>query len=384
MKKNFLIASLFAVATASCPSALATEPEIVVSPNVTSLIVMPENIRMVDISTPCIIGNNCVDNIVRIKPVNQDSIGRSFREGEILASITIIGERNISIYNVSYTNDALKATKMHKVGYHEMSAYSNPEVEMSLGEMSRFAWAVFGSSRKFNNITYKGNGLKAVVNNIYAVGNFFFLDYSLVNRTNIPYDLNELRVKLCDKNEAKATNSQTLELTPIFSLNDAKSFKKNYRNVIVLDKLTFPENKVLTLEVAETQISGRGATIFIDYDDILHADTFDPKVMKNLKDHSDSNITASVNRTIREVNERQRKVQGLIGKAEAEIAKGEAMQEDANKKEREAKTLKADAQRELDEAKNKEIEASKKLRRAQELSSGAAAKMAKIEQILRN
>ena len=52
-------------------------------------------------------------------------------------------------------------------------------------------------------------------------------------------------------------------------------FKKHYRNVIVIKKLTFPEAKVLKIEVSENQISGRTIELNIKYDDVLNADCFD-------------------------------------------------------------------------------------------------------------
>ena len=91
-----------------------------------------------------------------------------------------------------------------------------------------------------------------------------------------------MRVKLTDKKEVKATNSQTVELTPAYSLNLARRFKKNYRNVLVLDKLTFPDEKVLRIEISENQISGRVITLTIEYDDILNADGFDSDILRNL------------------------------------------------------------------------------------------------------
>ena len=58
----------------------------------------------------------------------------------------------------------------------------------------------------------------------------------------------------------------------MYSLSSVRSFKKTYRNVLVLDKLTFPEEKVLKLEISEEQISGRVITLDINYKDMLHAD----------------------------------------------------------------------------------------------------------------
>ena len=124
--------------------------------------------------------------------------------------------------------------------------------------------------------------MKAIINNIYSIGDYFFIDYSLQNKTKIAYDIEEMRVKLTDKKEVKATNSQTIELTPAYSLNLAKRFKKNYRNVLVIPKLTFPDEKVLRIEISENQISGRVITMTIEYDDILNADSFDSDILKKI------------------------------------------------------------------------------------------------------
>ena len=66
--------------------------------------------------------------------------------------------------------------------------------------------------KKFNQIVSNKNGIRAYINNIYSIGDYFFLDYTLKNRTRIAYDIEEIRVKLTDKKETKATNSQTIEL----------------------------------------------------------------------------------------------------------------------------------------------------------------------------
>ena len=153
-----------------------------------------------------------------------------------------------------------------------------PSIDESLDKllvaMAAYAWAIYSSKRKFNNIRYSASGIRAVVNNIYTIGDYFFIDYSLYNNTKIKYDIDELRIKLTDKKEVKATNSQTIELTPVYMLNKTRSFKGAYRNVMVIEKLTFPDEKVLKLEISENQISGRVIYLSIEYADILHAFQF--------------------------------------------------------------------------------------------------------------
>ena len=280
MKSKMLLCFLSLFMAAAGASA---NERIYVTREVTTHIVMPENIKMVDISTTKIAGNQCTDNIVRIKPsCGSDSIPEAgYRDNELLGTLTLIGERHIAQYDILYTQSPQMAASIFEVPYSHTQSYINPEVTMPMAEMARYAWAVYGSGRKYNQIVSRAHGMKAVVNNIYAVGDYFFIDYSLQNKTKIAYDIEELRVKLTDKKETKATNSQTIELSPVFSLNHVRKFKKSYRNVLVLPKLTFPDEKGLRLEISENQISGRVITLTIEYEDILHADGFDSDILKN-------------------------------------------------------------------------------------------------------
>ena len=263
---------------------VSANEKIYVNSEVTTHIVMPENIKLVDISTAKIVGNQCTDNIVHIKPyLESDSLQAvgSYKDNELLGTITLIGERHIAQYDILYTQSPGMAASIFEVPYNHTRSYIDPEGSMPMAEMARYAWAVYSSDRKYNQIVTKAHGMKAVVNNIYAVGDYFFIDYSLQNKTKISYDIEEIRVKLTDKKETKATNSQTIELSPVFTLNSSRKFKKNYRNVLVLPKLTFPDEKVLRLEISENQISGRVIVLTIEYEDILHADGFDSDILKD-------------------------------------------------------------------------------------------------------
>ena len=49
--------------------------------------------------------------------------------------------------------------------------------------------------------------------------------------------------------------------------------------LIVLKKMTFPNDKVLTIELSEKQISGRTIYLSVDYEDVLSADSFNKAVL---------------------------------------------------------------------------------------------------------
>ena len=189
--------------------------------------------------------------------------------------VTVIGERHIAQYKLIYRSCLPFASTRFTVPYWDMQEYQNPDVSMSVGEMSRYAIRIYNTKRSVENIHSKKDKMKAWVNHICSAGDYFFIDFSLENKTKIPYDISEIRVKLEDKKQKKATNYQSIELTPEYMLNYNKHFKKRYRNVLVVRKLTFPEAKVLKIEVSENQISGRAIELNINYDDVLDADCFD-------------------------------------------------------------------------------------------------------------
>lgn len=305
-------ALLFVMLTASFVSANAgSRPHIYINEDVTTHIIMPENIKLVDLSTTRVAGDQCADNMLRIKPVTDSlMMAGAVAEGGFLGAVTIIGERHMVQYDLLYTSNPMQSETLLKVAYDKTDNYTNPDVAMTEAEMANYAWAISNTGRKFNAIRCKAFGIEAQIYNIYSIGNYFFLDLNLNNRTNIRYDIAQMRITLSDKKETKATNSQTLELTPSYVLNKETSFKKNYRQVVVLPKLTYPEEKVLNIEITEDQISGRVITIPIQYEDILHADCFDgDKLEAYLKtQRTNENLNKVINNLNKKLADRQQEL----------------------------------------------------------------------------
>jgi conjugative transposon TraN protein len=229
----------------------------------------------VDISTDKVAGDQPINNTIRLKPKDGEH-----KDGEVLAIITIVTERYRVQYALLYTTKMSEAVSDKEIYRYETQAYHNPAVSMSTEDMYHFARQVWTSPAKYHNVSCKMNKMKMRLNNIYAVGDYFFIDYSIENSTNIRFDIDEIRVKLSDKKVSKATNSQVVELKPDLILESTKSFLRGYRNVIVIKKMTFPNDKVLTIEMSEKQISGRNISLNIDYEDVLNADSFSQSLLK--------------------------------------------------------------------------------------------------------
>lgn len=246
-----------------------------VNENVSTIITASEPIRLVDISTDSVAGDNPLNNVIRIKPKSGNH-----SDGELLGIVTIITERYRVQYALIYTHRLQEAVTDKEVELVERNAFHNPEVSMSTTDMAAYAMKVWNSPAKCRSTSTKKDKMTMRLNNIYVVGEYFFIDFSIENRTNLPFDIDELRVKLEDKKQEKSTNVQVIELKPAFILDRSVRFRNGYRNVIVLKKMTFPNDKVLSLELSEKQISGRTISLTLDYEDVLSADSFDTLLLK--------------------------------------------------------------------------------------------------------
>ena len=275
VKGMLLVAILVAASQAQAQQTYNEMEQLTVNEQVTTVITATEPIRFVDISTDKIAGDQPINNTIRLKPKEA-----GHEDGEVLAIVTIVTERYRTQYALLYTTRMQEAVTDKEVQPMEMTAYHNPAVSLSTEDMYRFARQVWLSPARYRNVSRRQHRMTMRLNNIYAVGDYFFLDFSIENRTNIRFDIDEIRVKLADKKVSKATNSQVIELEPEMELEQKKSFQHAYRNVLVVRKMTFPNDKVLTIEVSEKQISGRTIALNIDYEDVLCADSFNEVLLQ--------------------------------------------------------------------------------------------------------
>ena len=276
IQKGILAMAVLSVCTAVKAQQTYNEMEqLTVNEQVTTVITATEPIRFVDISTDKIAGDQPINNTIRLKPKEA-----GHEDGEVLAIVTIVTERYRTQYALLYTTRMQEAVTDKEVQPIEKTAYHNPAVSLSTEDMYRFARQVWLSPARYRNVSRKQHRMTMRLNNIYAVGDYFFLDFSIENRTHIRFDIDEIRIKLADKKVSKATNSQVIDLVPEIELEQRMSFLHGYRNVLVIKKMTFPNDKVLTIEVSEKQISGRTIALNIDYEDVLCADSFNDALLQ--------------------------------------------------------------------------------------------------------
>ena len=271
----FFIMSVFLFTAVNAQKTMDCMQLLTVNENITTVITASEPVRFVDISTDKVVGDQPISNTIRLKPKEGVEVNR---DGDILGVVTIVTERYRSQYGLIYTSRPEEAVTDKTILLDERTRYDNPAVSLSTEDMARYARRIWLSPSK-DIRSSKKHKVQIALNNIYSVGEYFFLDFSVYNRTNIRFDIDQLKIKLQDKKKAKATTVQTIDLEPVFTLDRSPSFLHGYRNVVVIKKLTFPDDKILTIELSEKQISGRTISLKVKYSDVLSADAFS----RNLK-----------------------------------------------------------------------------------------------------
>jgi conjugative transposon TraN protein len=240
-------------------------PIVYLPDNLSVHFVSPEPIQYVDISSKTIVGDLPVKNILRIK-YRTDS---ATQEGVV----TIVGEKFMAQYRIIHSAPDGGAVQTDiDILPADMKPLDVNGIGLSQPELKNYALHLLSGKPGKHLQKASAYGIKATLNHIYTVGDYIFLDISFENSTNLKYDIDELRFKIEDKKVTKATNVQSLEIKPDFTLFDIPSFKKHYRNVFVFKKFTFPGNKLLNIQLDEKQLSGRVITLSIPYKDVLEAD----------------------------------------------------------------------------------------------------------------
>ena len=270
--------------TATKEQIISDLPEIEITEGINLHIISPEPIQYVDLSTLKLTGDLPATNIARIKITDSPESNETekikkqttFTSGQNIGIITVVGQSFIAQYKAIYRNseNLNTVTNIH-IQPENMQPIEFNKMVFSNLELRKFAMDIIQKKSEKNPIREEKNlKLNVQLNNVYVMSDYIFLDMTFKNNSNLSYDIEDLKFSIEDKKIYKATNNQSIELTPIFQLNPQKHFRKNFRNIYVFKKFTFPNSKVMIIRLIEEQLSGRTIEMKINYSDILKADTF--------------------------------------------------------------------------------------------------------------
>lgn len=269
MKKYFFaLTACLAAVTSFAQLNKRDLPVVYLPDNVSVHFVSPEPIRYVDISVRNITGDLPVPNVLRIRQRDSLKTGTD-------AVVTITGEKFIAQYRVLFCPEDRDGTVQTEIPIlpGDTRPLDNPEVGLSQPELKTNALRLLAMKANKPLEKAKAFGLTGQLYHIYTLGDYIFLDLGYRNDTRLRYDIDQVKFSIEDKKVTKASTVQSVAVNPLLTLQPIATFEKHYRNIFVFKKLTFPGNKVFSIELSEKQLSGRTLKLNVNYKDLLRADS---------------------------------------------------------------------------------------------------------------
>lgn len=270
-------------------------PVIYITKDVNLMFRSPEPVQFVDLSSDKLIGDLPSNNIVRLKLSKykeEESILDSipitekkeiiYLNNENVGVISIVGQSFMAQYKLVYVpkiggdHGSINGNVLTNIQIiqKDMQPLEYPSISMSDLELKKYSLNIIKNGKNKKLRKNKEFNMGASLNNIYAYDDYIFLDVLFTNTSNLVYDIGNVEFSIDDKKIFKATNNQSISLTPVFQLYENTKFRNQFRNIYVFKKFTFPNDKMLNIRIFEKGISGRTLITAVKYSDLLDADTF--------------------------------------------------------------------------------------------------------------
>jgi len=211
----------------------------------TTNIIFPQAIISVDRGSRYILAQKAkgVENILQVKAARD-----SFPETN-LSVITADGRLNSFVVN--YSSQPTLNLSITESTVKNSITFS--ETNYNKADVTRYAKLALKENTNGAVARYKTAGIRFGVQGFFIHDDVIYCRLEIENRTNIGYDIGQLRFFIRDQQKAKRTATQEIEVTPVLAENSIETVKANSTQAIVfaLPKFTIPDKKYLVLQLME-------------------------------------------------------------------------------------------------------------------------------------
>lgn len=250
-------------------------------------IIFPTEISYIDLGSNNILAGKATgsENVIRIK-----AGVRGFETETNMAVIT--GDGSFYSFNVKYVDEPQKLNVEMRDFMHDGEAVNRPNnaLEIYMKELANESPKLVhlinrsiykNDKRHIKHIGSKRFGIQYLLKGIYTHNGLLYLHTQIKNESNVPFDLDFIRMKIVDKKIAKRTAIQETVIYPIRAYNYATTVRgnKTERTVFVIDKITIPDGKQMVIELFEKN-GGRHQQFTVENSDLIHARVIDELKVK--------------------------------------------------------------------------------------------------------
>jgi len=240
----------------------------------TSHLIFPTAIRYVDLGSEYLIAGKAEDaeNVLRVKA--------SVKEFEPETNFSVItNDGRFYSFNVRYSSspemlsyDLLTMQKaVDKAGGNDVLFEELGNNSPSLAGL--LLETIYKNDKRIvKHIGAKSFGIQFFLKGIYIHNGKYYFHTELINRTNVPFQIDFINFKVVDKKIAKRTVVQEKSMIPLRTYKPLGEIdgKTTEQNVFLLDQFTIADDKMLLIDIFEKN-GGRHQTLQVENSDLIKA-----------------------------------------------------------------------------------------------------------------
>lgn len=212
----------------------------------TTNIIFPYDIVSVDIGSKNVLAQKAkgAENVLQIKAAKED-----FAQTNI-SIITADGK--FTSFLVDYAQQP-SVLNLSLAGEVKQNIISIPSEKIDQEQMEYYASVACESKERIKGIKDKDFGIRFRLNGLFIRDDLMFLRLNIVNKTNISYDIDQLRFYIRDQKKSKRTATQEIEIVPVLVQNNVGKVdgQSDCTLVFVVPKFTIPDKKYLAVQLME-------------------------------------------------------------------------------------------------------------------------------------
>lgn len=209
-------------------------------------LIFPFAIKSVDRGSRDVLAQKAkgVENILQVKAA---------RKGFVQTNLTVVtSDGKLYSFVVTYSDEPLQLnieliSDKNKPSSFALFQQSNQAVIQQSSELA------LSDKNKVHRIRDHSDKARFALSGLYIKEDVIFYRLQLENRSNITYDIENLRFFIRDKKRARRTAVQEKEVIPVYVHQDTTAVGANSFHVFVfaLSKFTIPDQKQLTIQLME-------------------------------------------------------------------------------------------------------------------------------------
>lgn len=231
----------------------------------TTNIIFPYSIVSVDIGSRDVLAQKAkgAENILQIKAAKD-----SFPQTNI-SIITADGK--LTSFLVDYAKQP-SVLNLSLAGVGRQNTISFPSESVNQEQMEHLASMAAESKAKIRGLKDKTFGVCLKMNGLFIHDDIMLLRFNIANKTNINYDIDQLRLYIRDQKKSKRTATQEIEILPVLVQNNVSKVAGQSNNtlVFVVPKFTIPDKKYLAVQMMEKN-GGRHLELHIKNKKVIKA-----------------------------------------------------------------------------------------------------------------